>query len=694
MRHKLRHPAGIIFTVTGMLCTPATYALGVSNSTISATEWTKADAVISITMDSEPLATEGQLKFFIGSLDITALIHTPRPNEYVYDGTRLPLPSGESEVILYLAKNDNTWQEIARLPIKVLTATGFEQSVGNVTVNLNLKGQLDEGHSGTVTPPQRHTFQDLAGQINVNTQGKRGNLQLVGTMNLVGSSFQNEALRFGTLGNNAPNLDLSDYLLQMNTETNETRLGHITYGTNRFLLNNMASRGITFKQKIDSQLDFSIVSMSGNSIAGYDNIFGLDDSNNNISALSIGYEINEQRPGAMRIELMYLDASLQPRSNFDSGEIRDAETSNGTGLRLSGSDTDQRLLAELSLAQSRFNNPNDPLLTQTTALVPLLETTNNARHAQVSYGLLKDVKFGQEHNLNVTATLTHERIDPFYKSIGAFTNANQMNTQTAFSINIDRVAMQLSHQEIEDNLDNIATVIKTKTRGNNVNITLPLASFFDSKNETSFSVWPTLQYAYNQIHQFGTNVPVTFDANSHIPDQLNSQHNLGLQWSFETWNIGYQFGLSDQDNRQPARALADFETRTHGLNIALRLSEQVNLNLGYARSRAFNNEIDLISYNNSYLLGMDWRFAEHWSFNGNYSVTSADDSQNLTLTDGYTAQSQINWNTDIAGSEGKKLPMQVFLRHAVQNNENINNTFGLNTKAYTWTVNSGVNISF
>src|SRR5262249_18421012 len=149
-----------------------------------------------------------------------------------------PLPAGETEVMVYLVSADYRWNEIARLPLRVADVTtaatgnpaaaatpeeeaataaatasstsqtdqqaaaqkrrwGFDKIRFTATGAINLKSQVAEGHFPAPSRPERPTFTDLGMQASFGTEMARGAFSLQSNFDLVGSSFQKEALRFG-----------------------------------------------------------------------------------------------------------------------------------------------------------------------------------------------------------------------------------------------------------------------------------------------------------------------------------------------------------------------------------------------------------------------------------------------------------------------------------------------------------------
>ena len=125
-----------------------------------------------------------------------------------------------------------------------------------------------------------------------------------------GSTFQPEALRFGTLGKEAPQIDLSSYLVQLQLGRAKIAIGHTSFGSSRHLINSFFSRGITLTVPITKRFDFSVAAMNGTSVVGYDNFFGLGKSKHQLQSATIGVELIPKRPGGLRLEFSGVSAYI------------------------------------------------------------------------------------------------------------------------------------------------------------------------------------------------------------------------------------------------------------------------------------------------------------------------------------------------------------------------------------------------
>src|SRR5207247_8415243 len=79
--------------------------------------------------------------------------------------------------------------------------------------------------------PERATFSELNLQASIKNDSAYGIFSTQSSFDFAGSSFEQEALRFGTLGKDAPKVDLSSYLIQVQTGKVKYQVGHFSYGT-------------------------------------------------------------------------------------------------------------------------------------------------------------------------------------------------------------------------------------------------------------------------------------------------------------------------------------------------------------------------------------------------------------------------------------------------------------------------------
>ena len=690
---------------------------------------------------NRPLAaSEGKLAVFIGRTDITALLET-QPDAVGYT-PRLPLPAGESEVTVYLVSADQRWNEVARLQLRVADLTtdatggspaattkeadpatqaapayptpktdpqaasqkrrwGFDKIQFTPAGSINLKSQAAEGHFPASSRPERPTFTDLGMQASFGSEMTRGAFSLQSKFDIVGSSFQKEALRFGQLGIKAPQIDLASYLFQSKLPTSlggaVVSLGQVSFGSQRHLINSFSSRGLTASIPLGARIDFSAAVMNGTSIVGWDNYFGLDRRKHQVVSGVLGIEFDRERRGAARIELGVLQGSLLPLNNVRQRAITDAERSVGGSVRLLLSDKTQRIKLDAGLARSRFTNPLDPLLNQGANVVTTRPETRNAGYADLSAVLLRDYPLIAEKNVNLTFNLRHEQVDPLFRSIGAFTQADRYQDQFELTGSLGEFNLTAGYLRFHDNLDNIASVLKTLTRRGNLVLNGPLRALFQSKkNDAPPSPWwPRVSYTFDEVHQFGEGIPVRAEFRPDlVPDQISLNQNFTSEWQFAKWRAAYRFNRTSQDNRQPGRALADFLNLVNGATIGYTPHAGFNLDFDVNTEQAKNFETRRLDRTLRFGVITNWRMTSHAALSLNLSTLGAGDLARLSHNRTIEGDAQWSYRFSYEQTRWRKFQGQFFIRYANRYARSSDSLFQLNNLVKTWNTSLGLSLTY
>jgi hypothetical protein len=652
-----------------------------------ADRWVAPDALLSLRLDAGMPARE--LRVFIGRTDVSALLRSPAPGVLEIPGTRMPLPAGESELVLYRVAAGQ-WHELARLPLKVRGAGGFESSTFTPKAELQIKGRgLERG-----TASLRGTHADLVGQGGIGWKAARDGWVFEAQANLSAASHRGEALRFAELAGRAPKLDLADYRVAVAHGEHRLELGHFAVGNHPLLLNGLASRGLALRTRLGAQVDLSASTVSGTTIVGVDNLFGLDDAEHRVDTLSLGAELLRERPGGLRAELTLLDASVRARGNFNRGEVPDAERSRGLGARLLARSAGGRLRADLAFARSRFVNPFDPLLAQGGESQAVRPETRDAYSIDLQVDLLRQsAALSERHPLDLTLGLRQDRAEPLYKSLGASLDADRERRRVSLQAALAGAQLQLQLARGEDNLARIPTLLRTRTDERQLALNLPLPAWFDA--DATASRWPTLAWSWQGVHQRAVNAPPTEDsgfAATHLPDQLNATQQLNLGWTLPRGSLAYTLAWSRQDNRQIGRERADFANLAHQLAGSWTFGEALRASLDLQRSRNHSVELALTQRTLGGTLALDWQASERWALAGQLQASHANDSQQLGSTRSIGAQLQATRRFELP-APGRPLPGQAFVRLARQGDRRIDTVFDQAIDQRSWWLDLGLSFS-
>ena len=652
--------------------------------------WTRRDEPITITLDQPLDAQQGTLHVLVGKVDMTAASRLSGPNVIEIDSSIAPLPEGKTEVALYLAKDGDTWTKIAHVPLKVLSRGGFEQAewVPKATFGLDSRWATDNATASA--DPAGETRQNVTVQGGLTTRHVRGDLSIHSDFNFVGASEREKALRYQQEGTQAPKFDLSDYLVKVKKGSWQVQLGNVSYGNNPLLLDSLATRGIVARTRISPRLDASVSSMNATAIAGYDNFTGLDNSDNNVSAVTAGMELLANRPGGLRLETTFMTASRLPDSNFNvAGEVPEPETSRGYGLRLTGASESGRLRGNVVYAVSRFANPANPAIAQGDTLVAVAPTTDAASHFDASYALVQDQALTAHTTANLTLSLSHDRVDAQYKSLGASPTPNQLQDQLVLDGQLGQASAQLRVASTRDNLDNLDSVLTTKTDTTALNLGLPLSALLGTGLKPS-SWWPSLTVGWQRVHQFAGNRPDPAKSGFNpaaLPEEVDTTDTLESDWTLEHWVVGYRFAWTGQDNRQPGFERNDKASREDDASLQYQRDSGFTAGASYSTVENTDQGQSLTDITHTAMLNLTGPISEHWSYASDYSDTREYDTAGSRRARNDLMDVQLNWKFDLPAA-GKKIAAQLFLRYATQDSAQEVSGTALSQRA--WMITSGV----
>ena len=549
-------------------------------------EWVTSSTPIELVVFPPVNPQEGRLAFVLGSpdgsssIDATDLFRASARG-FVYRPELAPLPSGERDLTVYVVSPAGQWNELARVRLKVLKPGGFETATATPRLDVVGEGVLaDGGTSPTLIPTLAR--EKLNVQLDLQGAATRNGWTVAPHVNIIGASVQTEAIRFGQLGKDAPQVDLSQYTISLTRDRFSLQVGSVFYGTERHLLFNFLSRGVLVRAPLGKVFDFSFVAMNGSQIVGWDNPTGLQQDEHRIFAGTLGVELIPNRPGGLRLEALFVDGSQKPISGFNQGAIVDAQKSQGAGLHLLASIPSNRVRLDAGWSISRFENPADPLLAQGNTLVPVTPERRQAHYADLFLDLLqRQTKSGS--NMNVSLILRHSRIDPQYRTIGAIFQADREEDTAEANAFLGPVGAHAIYTAAEDNLDKIPSILTTKTRRAGANVAAPLSQLF-AHGGIARGWLPTVSYTIDRTHQFGTDVPPNGEFTpSFVPDQVSTTQTAGLDWFVARARAGLRYGHSHQDNRQPGRENADFLVDTYGATLGLNAARGLDVALDATR---------------------------------------------------------------------------------------------------------------
>jgi hypothetical protein len=623
---------------------------------------------------------------FFGTTDVSDLF-VRTPTELRYAAGVLPLPAGERDIVVYLV-TESGWQELARQPMHVVGRFGIESTRLAPSLDMGVKSRLASGREPAEPPPDRPTYNDFDGQLGFETEVVRlGGSRLATRSSFVGTSHRQSRLRFRDRGDDAPPIDLSSYLAQLRHGALEMAVGHVAAGNQRHLIDRFNSRGTTLVLSPGARLNASFAAMHGSNLVGWADLLGFTEPDHRMLNATLGVEALST-PGALRIEVSALDGSVLPNAGFNRGAVTDAEQSRGMAVRVQVTGLDRRLRLDGGFTRSRFDNPADPLLARGAELVPVQRETRNARYLETSLDVLRGVRLGGRRTARMTVGVTHERVDPLFRSVASFARADRLQNSVDVRGDVAGIGIGASHTRSENNLDEIPSILKALTRRTSVDLRVPVATVLGARPSPW---WPSLRYRIDRTHQFGAAVPAAggFDP-SHVPDQLSDNQTFGADWRWSRVAVGYQFGRAFQDNRQPGRENADLRTLSNGVTVSFTPVRRISLGANVSLVTAENLERDETDRTNRYSANATWQPLAASALALQFSNTQRENDGRGSTRDDRSFSAQ--WSSPVPGMA--RFGGKWHVRYSATINAARDPTLNLDTRREDWSLDSGLSFRF
>jgi hypothetical protein len=680
------------------------------------------DTPIELRLSRALSAGEGRLAIVIANADLTSLFITNEAR-LVYSPTLVPLPLGESPLVVYLVGPDRTWRELARFvlqvakerpipvstpestipagvaqpeaksgatgaaptpaategtPADVATPTnapthprsifGFDKMSFVPSVTIAVESQVAQFNFPLATrPAERATFTDITLQSSLRSAAVRGPFASETQFDVAGSSFQQATLRFGSLGTRAPNIDLAGYLAQFRIGRVKVAVGQTSFGSARQLINSFSSRGVTIAVPIAKRFDLSAAAMNGTSVVGYGNFLGLSTRKHELASAIFGVELFPKRPGGLRLEFGLLTASLQPLNGVSQSSINDVERSKGRSVRLLFSDKGQRFKFDGGFTRSRYGNPADPLNSQN-SLTRFGTATfiRNANYFDVSYEVLRSFAATKTKRANLNVTVRHEQVAPLYKSLGAPTQADKRQDEFLLSGSVGEITVQGGHMRFNDNLLRIPSILQALARATSTSVALPAAALFGGTSNTS-PLLPRLSYSFNRQHQFGASIPVNggsqIDPGS-IPNQFLTNQTFSAEWQIKTLIVAYNYNRSFTNNEQQGHEHSDLLQQTNVARVGL--SPLTTLKLNFDLSRDSTNDLGNTRQFRTWHAGptATWDLNKRMTWTAGFANTIVGDRARTSGSRNTELDTEFTYRSTFERSGLKKVQTQMSVRYA------------------------------
>lgn len=562
---------------------------------------------------------------------------------------------------------ETTTESKASTPAEPVQAEKKRSFKFTPTFTISMESQpLQENFPLSGRPEKRATFTDFNLTGSLKTEGKIGNITNDSNFDLAGSSFKEKTLQFGTLGREAPDVDLASYLMNFKIAKAKVSLGHTSFGSNRHLVNSFSSRGVSVNVPINKYFDVTGGVLNGTSLVGAKNFLGVSQIRHQMQGATFGIEFFPKRQNAMRLEVTAFNGYLQALNGVSQGQVVDAERSRGLGIRFITSDKSERFKIEAGYALSRFFNAKDTTLDPNGTAVPVPAVMRSAYYLDSTNQILKDIKLTKKKSLNLSFGFKYEYVEPLYRSLGASPSADKSTQDYSIDASVGEITFQVGHGRSNDNLRNVPSILKLLTRSNRFSIALPMSALIGQSEKPS-PFLPRLGYSIDRTNNFGDAIPVNggFEVDlATVPDLVNTNQTASSAWQFKKFNFGYTYARTYADNRQAGSENKDQLGWAHGLSLGINPADAIGFTLGFSFDSQQNFELARINRTKTLNLGTTWKPFKGATFTGELAQTLAGDAAKTTLTRNVNYSGQFAYSIAREKTGFKKLGFQVFARFA------------------------------
>ena len=603
--------------------------------------------------------------------------------------TGAPMPSGKHVLKVFAVDSANQWREIAQLDMVVADGSGATQTepvspaqvadpavpteppaavaMVKPSLVLGVKAQLAQRHSDARQAPARATYQDLTAVAGVQTEHTQARWGLKSQFNFAGSSYGPEAVAFGSLGGDAPKLDLANYQVEghLNSDLGASTLalGHIQAGSHSLLASGIGNRGLAFTHKFGGRVDVAAAVQSGAQAVGTQSLLGLSDPDHRMTTASAGIELLE-RAGGFRVETSLFEGSMKPRLSSGVATLQDAESSRGWGARAKSQSESGRLRGELAFARSTYTPKGDSALN----IAPGPSASGNTWTGDLAYDLVKDLPLSStapQWTFSLGTQLRHEFASLAYKSLGAGQGANYASDALSMNASLHVITAQVQLTQRSDNVENLAALLKNRSNGHSLTLAAPLGQLMDVKNPPWWAPAANLTHSRTHSRADPGFIP-TGQTAANLSDVLASSDGLGLNWTVDKLTLGLSTTQNEQDNRQLGFEQMDTSDRTRGMTAAYQLSEQFSVSSNWERRRALAHDTGTLRHNSNWQGSVNWGFGTRYTLTSNLSRSREHDSTGASDNRSLQWQWQLGKSFDVT-AWGKAVPGQWRVSYSLSN---------------------------
>jgi hypothetical protein len=649
------------------------------------------EALLELRLDRPLTAADGRLALLVGTTDLSSQVET-RGTIARVSLRGEPNAGGTTSVAVYLVRPNGAWTELGQFPLRRRTRSGFDSLSWQPRIDAQSDGQLGAALPPTATVTRATPFQDVSWNGGFRTRVQRGGWTADLQSLLVAVPRTSARLRASQLGDRAPVVDLASYTLQIVRGPVALSAGHISLGRDRLLVNEFRSRGVAATIGMGRVARLDLASAAGSELVGWDDPLGVARASHRVQSATLALEGVPSQPGLVHAELSALSGSLQPITGFTQGAVTDREVSRGFGGSVVAALPSQRVRLSLGIAQSRFENPTDRLLTGDSPIVPVQSSTRWARYGDLALDVLR-----QRPLLATSVSLQlvgrHQHTDPLYRSLGAQLQADQRQDALDLTGALGVLQVQGSIGTGRDNLANVATLLVTRSRTSTLTASLPLAQL--TRSSTAAQWLPTWSVSWQGNGQRGDAVPDSagFRSDAQRPDQWSTNATMQLGWQRAKWNIATRLNRSLVDNRQQGRESSDFRTQVSAITLGLTPAAALSIAFDLAGERQERLEEQTNARSQRLAVQADWRPLRLTTLGGAWSIVRSDDAAATTRGRNDEVRVEVSQGIAFMRRSAEGAPARAFVRYARAGSAT--RVGGLLAPSVRqWTISAGLNARF
>jgi hypothetical protein len=358
---------------------------------------------------------------------------------------------------------------------------------------------------------------------------------------------------------------------------------------------------------------------------------GIDafDTENRRTAIDLSANIFQSEDLNITMLGSVLDAKRPGAANFGQGEVLDGEENTVLGGGLKIAVWENRVQFSGEFAHSIYSNPAElNTFNEFGGSVDVGSTVGNAQTYRT------DVEIWRGDKLSVRGHGSYELVDALYRSVQAGATADRETWDYGLTATYDFISLTLGKNIFDNNVDDIASILKTRNRTYSGSLEFTLESFKQPAEpvpttdgttqggaaKKSDGFWSALRQIIPdsvsltrsdaRVESLNADVVSSNSSinGSEIPATVTVTNGVSLNWNWPIGSTSIALSESRLDTQQIGRESADTEDRSISVDQSLNMGP-VTTSLRFALGEFENNDIDSRSVRDRREAGLTVRVA-------------------------------------------------------------------------------------